>query len=65
MQKYIHFLTQLNKMIDPAVDKTQAQIYAKARIAAQFTNDAYGGQDWFRQLTRRVQTPIFKKISTN
>jgi hypothetical protein len=60
--KVYTFLTQLNKLIDPAVDKTQAQIYAKARIAAQFTNDAYGGQNW-RQLTTRVQTPIFKKLA--
>jgi hypothetical protein len=43
MLKYIHFLTQFNKMIDPAVEVTQAQIYRKARLAAQFTNDAYGG----------------------
>jgi hypothetical protein len=60
--KVYTFLTQLNKLIDPAVDKTQAQIYAKARIAAQFTNDAFGGQNW-RQLTTRVQTPIFKKLA--
>jgi hypothetical protein len=60
--KVYTFLTQLNKMIDPAVDKTQAQIYAKARLAAQFTNDAFGGQDWFA-LTRRIQTPILKKLA--
>ena len=60
--KVYTFLTQLNKMIDPAVDVTQAQVYKKARMAAQFTNDAYGGQDWFA-LTRRVQTPIFKSLA--
>ena len=60
--KVYTFLTQLNKMIDPAVDITQAQIYRKARMAAQFTNDAYGGQDWFA-LTRRIQTPIFKSLA--
>jgi len=60
--KVYTFLTQLNRMIDPAVDVTQAQIYRKARIAAQFTNDAYGGQDWFA-LTRRIQTPIFKSLA--
>jgi len=60
--KVYTFLTQLNKMIDPAVDVTQAQIYRKARMAAQFTNDAYGGQDWFA-LTRRIQTPIFKSLA--
>ena len=60
--KLYTFLTQLNKTIDPAVDKTQAQIYRKARLAAQFTNDAFGGQDWFA-LTRRIQTPIFKKLA--
>jgi hypothetical protein len=60
--KVYTFLTQFNKMIDPAVDVTQAQIYRKARLAAQFTNDAYGGQDWFN-LTRRIQTPIFKSLA--
>ena len=60
--KLYTFLTQFNKTLDPAVDKTQAQIYRKARLAAQFTNDAFGGQDWFA-LTRRIQTPIFKKLA--
>jgi hypothetical protein len=60
--KVYTFLTQFNRMIDPAVDVTQAQIYRKARLAAQFTNDAYGGQDWFN-LTRRIQTPIFKSLA--
>ena len=60
--KLYTFLTQLNKTLDPAVDKTQAQIYRKARLAAQFTNDAFGGQDWFA-MTRRIQTPLFKKLA--
>jgi hypothetical protein len=60
--KLYTFLTHLNKILDPAIDKTQSQVYAKARLAAQFTNDAFGGQDWFA-MTRRVQTPIFKKLA--
>jgi len=59
--KLYTFLTQLNKTLDPT-DKTQAQIYRKARLAAQFTNDAFGGQDWFA-MTRRIQTPIFKSLA--
>jgi hypothetical protein len=60
--KVYTFLTQLNKSIDPLSDTTQSQIYRKARLAAQFTNDAYGGQDWFN-LTRRIQTPLFKSLA--
>ena len=60
--KLYTFLTQLNKTLDPALDKTQAQIYRKARLAAQFTNDAFGGQDWFA-MTRRIQTPLFKRLA--
>ena len=60
--KLYTFLTHLNKILDPAIDKSQSQVYAKARLAAQFTNDAFGGQDWFA-MTRRVQTPIFKKLA--
>ena len=60
--KLYTFLTQLNKTLDPAVDKTQAQIYRKARLAAKFTNDAFGGQDWFA-LTRSIQNPLYKKLA--
>ena len=60
--KLYTFLTQLNKTIDPAVDKTQAHIYRKAAAAAKFTNDAFGGQDWFA-LTKNIQTPIFKSLA--
>ena len=60
--KLYTFLTQYNKMIDPAVDKTLAQLDRKARMAAKFTNDAFGGQDWFA-LTRSIQNPIYKKLA--
>jgi hypothetical protein len=60
--KLYTFLTQFNKILDPAVDKTKPQIYRKARMAAKFTNDAFGGQDWFA-LTRSIQNPIYKKLA--
>jgi hypothetical protein len=60
--KLYTFLTHLNKIIDPNKDISIAQIYAKGAIAAQFTNDAFGGQNWMR-LTQRVQTPILKSLS--
>ena len=60
--KAIYIFNTINKTLDPALDKTQAQIYRKARLAAQFTNDAFGGQDWFA-MTRRIQTPLFKRLA--
>ena len=41
---------------------TQAQIYAKATKAAQFTNDAFGGQNW-EQLANRIRTPWLKQLA--
>jgi hypothetical protein len=42
--KLYTFLKQLDKLVQPG--DTQAIIYSKAKIAAQFSNDAFGGQDW-------------------
>ena len=41
---------------------TIGQIYAKASKAAQFTNDAFGGQNW-EQLANRIQTPWVKQLA--
>ena len=40
---------------------TQAIIYKKATQAAQFSNDAFGGQNW-EQIANRIQTPWLKNI---
>jgi len=57
------FLTTLNK--GPNAIKsgdTQRQVYEKGRRAAQFTNDAYGGQNW-AQLTQRIENNFIKKLA--
>ena len=57
------FLTSLNKgknAIQPG--DTQEQIYKKARRAAQFTNDAYGGQNW-AQVTQRIENRFVKNLA--
>ena len=41
---------------------TIGQIYAKASKAAQFTNDAFGGQNW-EQLANRIQTSWVKLLA--
>ena len=56
------YLTQLNKTLDPKVDKTLSQVYAKARRAAQFANDAFGGQDWAR-VANSIQAPWLKNLT--
>ena len=38
-----------------------ATIYRKATQAAQFTNDAFGGQNW-EMIANRIQTPILKRM---
>jgi hypothetical protein len=35
----------------------QAVVYNKAKIAAQFTNDAFGGQDWVG-ITQKITNPM-------
>tara|TARA_Y100001970_G_scaffold264070_1_gene350276 strand:- start:12682 stop:15903 length:3222 start_codon:yes stop_codon:yes gene_type:complete len=40
---------------------TQSVIYRKATQAAQFTNDAFGGQNW-EQIANRIQTPTIKRM---
>ena len=41
---------------------TIGQIYAKASKAAQFTNDAFGGQNW-EQVANRIRTPWIKQLA--
>jgi len=53
------FLTALNKAIQPG--DTQAQIYRHAQRAAQFSNDAFGGQDWAK-LANSIQEPLLKRM---
>ena len=53
------FLTALNKSVQPG--DTQAIIYRKAQQAAQFSNDAFGGQDWAK-LANSIQTPWLKSM---
>ena len=38
-----------------------ATIYRKATQAAQFTNDAFGGQNW-EMIANRIQTPMLKRM---
>ena len=38
-----------------------ATIYRKATQAAQFTNDAFGGQNW-EMIANRIQTPLLKRM---
>jgi hypothetical protein len=53
------FLTALNKTVQTGDNK--AAIYTKAQRAAQFTNDAFGGQDWAK-LANSIQTPWLKSM---
>ena len=41
---------------------TQAIIYRKARAAAQYTNDAFGGQNW-ELIAQQIRTPWLKKLT--
>jgi hypothetical protein len=50
-----------NKLVIVKGD-TEAQIYAKATKAAQFTNDAFGGQNW-EQIANRIQSPWLKRLA--
>ena len=53
------FLTALNKTVQPG--DTQAIIHRKAQRAAQFANDAFGGQDW-ATVANKIQTPWLKNM---
>ncbi len=53
------FLTALNKTVQPG--DTQAIIHRKAQRAAQFANDAFGGQDW-ATVANKIQTPWLKSM---
>lgn len=53
------FLTALNKTVQPG--DTQTVVYRKAQRAAQFANDAFGGQDWAK-VANSIQTPWLKSM---
>ena len=53
------FLTALNKTVQPG--DTHAILIRKAQRAAQFSNDAFGGQDWAK-LANSIQTPWLKSM---
>ena len=53
------FLTALNKTVQSG--DNQAQIFQKAQRAAQFSNDAFGGQNWAK-LANNIQTPWLKSM---
>ena len=53
------FLTALNKTVQSG--DTQAVIHRKAQRAAQFANDAFGGQDW-ATVANKIQTPWLKSM---
>ena len=40
----------------------EAVIYSKARASAQFTNDAFGGQNW-EGITQSITNPAYKKLA--
>jgi hypothetical protein len=46
-----------NKLSLLLTGDTEAQIYAKATKAAQFTNDAFGGQNW-EQIANRIRISL-------
>ena len=57
--KLTTFLQALDKTVQPGDSK--AVIYRKAQAAAQFSNDAFGGQDWAR-VSNSIQTPWLKSM---
>jgi hypothetical protein len=58
--KIYTFLRQLDKIVKPG--DTQGVIYYKARQAAQFTNDAFGGQNW-EAITQSIVNPTYKRLT--
>ena len=58
--KLYTFLRQLDNIVQPG--DTQNAIYSKARQAAQFTNDAFGGQNW-ESITQSIANPTYKKLT--
>jgi len=58
--KLYTFLRKLDEAVQPG--DTQSAIYAKARAAAQFTNDAFGGQNW-EAITQSITNPTYKKLA--
>ena len=58
--KLYTFLRQLDNIVQPG--DNQNAIYSKARQAAQFTNDAFGGQNW-EAITQSIANPTYKKLA--
>jgi len=58
--KLYTFLKQLDSIVQPG--DTMSSIYTKARTAAQFTNDAFGGQNW-EAITQSIANPTYKKFA--
>ena len=58
--KLYTFLRQLDNIVEPG--DTMSSIYAKSRKAAQFTNDAFGGQNW-EGITQGITNPTYKKLA--
>ena len=58
--KLYTFLRKLDEAVQPG--DTQSTIYAKARAASQFTNDAFGGQNW-EAITQSITNPTYKKLA--
>jgi hypothetical protein len=58
--KIYSFLRNLDKLIKPG--DTKATVYHKAKIAAQVTNDSFGGLDW-KAITQNITNPTYKKLA--
>ena len=58
--KLYTFLRQLDNIVEPG-DSVGA-IYSKSRKAAEFTNDAFGGQNW-EGITQSIVNPTYKKLA--
>jgi hypothetical protein len=57
--KLTTFLQALDKTVQPGDSKSA--IYRKAQAAAQFSNDAFGGQNWAK-VANSIQTPWLKSM---
>ena len=58
--KLYTFLRQLDNVVQKG--DTEIAIRQKARAAAQFTNDAFGGQNW-EAITQSITNPTYKKLA--
>jgi len=60
--KLYTFLTELDNLQKANPTKDIGSIYVNARRAAQFTNDAFGGQNW-EAITQSITNPTYKKLA--